>query len=70
MESEVFFRSAGLKCAADLYLPDDLRSGSKRPGLVIGHGFTVVKEALVEHGRAFGGRQVEPRQAGDAADVF
>jgi uncharacterized protein len=53
MDSEIFFRSGGLKCAADLYLPDDLRSGSKRPGLVIGHGFSVVKEALVEHGRAF-----------------
>jgi uncharacterized protein len=53
MESEVFFRSGGMRCAADLYLPDDLRSGAKRPGLVIGHGFSVVKEALVEHGRAF-----------------
>ena len=53
MESEVFFRSGGLRCAADLYLPDDVRSGAKRPGLVIGHGFSVVKEALVEHGRWF-----------------
>jgi uncharacterized protein len=53
MESEVFFRSGGLRCAADLYLPDDLRSAAKRPGLVIGHGFSVVKEALVEQGRYF-----------------
>jgi len=53
METEIFFNSGGLRCAADLYLPDDLRSGAKRPGLVIGHGFSVVKEALVEHGRAF-----------------
>jgi fermentation-respiration switch protein FrsA (DUF1100 family) len=53
MESEVFFRSAGLRCAADLYLPDDLRPGARRPGLVIGHGFSVVKEALVEQGRYF-----------------
>src|SRR5207244_10975452 len=53
METEIFFRSGGLRCAADLYLPDDRRSGAKQPGLVIGHGFSVVKEALVEHGRAF-----------------
>jgi len=53
MESEVFFKSGGLRCAADLYLPDDVRTGAKRPGLVIGHGFSVVKEALVDHGRAF-----------------
>src|SRR5438067_11361834 len=53
MESEVFFQSGGLRCAADLYLPDDARTGTKRPGLVIGHGFSVVKEALVDHGRAF-----------------
>jgi uncharacterized protein len=53
MESEVFFQSGGLRCAADLYLPDDVRAGTKRPGLVIGHGFSVVKEALVEHGRHF-----------------
>ena len=53
MESEVFFQSGGLRCAADLYLPDGARAGTKHPALVIGHGFSVVKEALVEHGRAF-----------------
>jgi len=53
MESEVFFQSAGLRCAADLYLPDQVPKGTKQPALVIGHGFSVVKEALVEHGRAF-----------------
>src|SRR5437867_10022412 len=53
METEIFFNSGGLRCAADLYLPDEGRSGAKRPGLVVGHGFSVVKEALVEHGRAF-----------------
>lgn len=53
MESEVFFQSGGLRCAADLYLPDGLRPGTKHPGLVIGHGFSVVKEALVEQGRYF-----------------
>src|SRR5436853_1095924 len=53
METEVFFPSGGLRCAADLYLPEGARAGAKLPGLVIGHGFSVVKEALVEHGRWF-----------------
>lgn len=53
MVSEVHFNSGGLRCAADLYLPDERPSARKLPGLVIGHGFTVVKEALVEMGRAF-----------------
>jgi len=53
METEVFFQSDGLRCAADLYLPESARAGAKLPGLVIGHGFSVVKEALVEHGRWF-----------------
>jgi uncharacterized protein len=53
METEVFFQSGGLRCAADLYVPEGAKAGAKRPGLVIGHGFTVVKEALVEHARWF-----------------
>jgi uncharacterized protein len=53
MVSEVFFSSGGLRCAADLYLPDGATTGAKLPGLVIGHGFTVVKEGLVEQGRRF-----------------
>src|SRR5687767_360445 len=53
MVSEVFFSSGGLRCAADLYLPDGAKAGAKLPGLVIGHGFTVVKEGLVEQGRRF-----------------
>jgi fermentation-respiration switch protein FrsA (DUF1100 family) len=53
METEVFFSSGGIRCAADLYIPDDLEPGSVRPGLVIGHGFSVVKEGLVEQARYF-----------------
>ena len=53
MVSEVRFRSGGLECAGDLYLPDGAKPGARLPGLVIGHGFTVVKEGLVEQGRAF-----------------
>jgi hypothetical protein len=32
---KVKFKSGGLNCAADLYLPDDRKDG-RRPGLVIG----------------------------------
>ena len=53
METEIFFPSGGLKCAGDLYLPDGAKKGAKLPGLVIGHGFSVVKEALVDMGRWF-----------------
>jgi uncharacterized protein len=53
MVSEVHFQSGGLRCAADLYLPDGLKPGERRPAIVVGHGFTVVKEALVEQGKAF-----------------
>lgn len=53
MAEEVFFPSAGLKCAADLYLPDGARPGANLPGIVIGHGFSFVKEGLVEQGKAF-----------------
>ena len=53
MESEVFFDSAGVRCAADLYLPEGLGAGDSRPGIVLGHGFTVEKTQLVDQGRAF-----------------
>jgi len=72
---KVKFKSGGLNCAGDLYLPDD-HKGGRRPGLVIGHGFSFVKEALVEEGgyfsragyitlaidyRSFGESEGEPR---------
>lgn len=46
MPTEVFFQSGGLRCAADLYLPPDLGKGERRPGLVVGHGFSLVKSML------------------------
>lgn len=49
MAEQVTFESGGLRCAADLYLPDADRFPGPRPGLVIGHGFGVVKEALPPH---------------------
>lgn len=50
---KVRFKSGGLYCAGDLYIPDDYTPGSPRPGLVIGHGFSFVKEALVEEAGYF-----------------
>lgn len=50
---KVRFKSGGLYCAGDLYIPDDTTSASPRPGLVIGHGFSFVKEALVEEAGYF-----------------
>ena len=52
MAKEVFFRSGGVKCAADLYLPKGPKRG-KRAGLVMGHGFTMVKSMLTEQAQYF-----------------
>jgi fermentation-respiration switch protein FrsA (DUF1100 family) len=49
----ITFQSSGVTCAGDLYLPSDYRPGSPRPGLVVGHGFSFVKEALVAQGEYF-----------------
>jgi acetyl esterase/lipase len=50
---KIAFLSGGVKCAGDLYLPPDLRPGEQRAGLVVGHGFGVVKQSLVEVGKFF-----------------
>ena len=44
---QVSFKSGGIHCAGDLYLPEDYKRGTRRAALVIGHGFSIVKEALV-----------------------
>ncbi|TAL00414.1 MAG: alpha/beta hydrolase [Rhodospirillaceae bacterium] len=49
----VQFRSEGVICEGDLYLPDGFSSAGAYPGLVIGHGFTVARTSLVEEGRLF-----------------
>ena len=52
MQTEkVEFPSGDGRCAGDLYLPENVGSG--QPGIVIGHGFSYVKEALVEEGTRF-----------------
>ena len=53
MAKEVFFASGGVQCAADLYRPADLKRGQRRPALVIGHGFSLVKSTLTEQAKAF-----------------
>jgi len=54
MEAQrIRFKSGGIHCAGDLYLPADHKPGTRHPALVIGHGFSIVKEALVEEGGYF-----------------
>lgn len=70
------FPSSGLSCAGDLYLPDGIRADAPRPGIVLGHGFTITKQSLAEEAaflskagyvclaidyRSFGESEGEPR---------
>ena len=50
---EVYFQSGGVRCAADLYLPGDLKAGERRAALVIGHGFSLVKSMLADQAACF-----------------
>ena len=75
--TDVTFTSQGLRCAAWYYVPIGLKSGEKRPAIVMAHGFTGVKEmyldgfakkfaeagmvVLVFDYRYFGGSEGEPR---------
>lgn len=45
----VMFRSGQVRCAADLYLPDDAVADTPVPGVVMGHSVVMVKEALGPH---------------------
>ena len=47
----VEFSSGDGRCAGDLYLPEN--GGNGQPAIVIGHGFSFVKEALGEEGKRF-----------------
>ena len=44
MKKPVKFFSEGTKLDGDLYLPDDLKPGEQRPGVVLCHGYTGVKD--------------------------
>src|SRR3984893_1080638 len=47
------FKSGGLNCAADVYLPPDFSSSRSYPGLVVGHGTAQTKRSLVNQGEFF-----------------
>jgi hypothetical protein len=44
MKRAVTFYSEGVKLVGDLYLPDGLEAGRRRPGIVLCHGYTGVKD--------------------------
>jgi pimeloyl-ACP methyl ester carboxylesterase len=44
MKRPVVFYSEGVKLQGDIYLPDDLRDGERRAGIVLCHGYTGVKD--------------------------
>jgi len=47
MEKPVRFYSESVPMAGVLFLPDNLARGERRPGIVLCHGFTAVKEVLL-----------------------
>ncbi len=53
MSQAVKFKSAGINCAGDLYLPPSFSSSRNYPGLVIGHGTAQTKKSLVSQGEFF-----------------
>lgn len=42
----VEFKSGGVSCVADLYRPKGLRRNMRRPAIVMGHGFSLVRSTL------------------------
>jgi dienelactone hydrolase len=44
---DISFTSKGLRCSGWLYVPDDLKAGQKAPAIVMAHGFTGLKEAIL-----------------------
>lgn len=47
MRKDISFTSKGLRCSGWLYVPDDLKAGQKAPAIVMAHGFTGLKEAIL-----------------------
>jgi acetyl esterase/lipase len=46
---DVRFTCQGLSCAGWYYVPDGLSAGEKRPAIVMAHGFSAVKEMLLDN---------------------
>ncbi len=53
MPKVVKFKSGGINCAGDLYLPPDFNPSRSHPGLVLGHGTAQTKKSLVNQGEFF-----------------
>jgi uncharacterized protein len=53
MPQAVKFKSGGMNCAGDLYLPPGFSSSRSYPGLVVGHGTAQTKKSLVNQGEFF-----------------
>ena len=53
MPQVVKFKSEGINCAGDLYLPPGFSSSRSYPGLVVGHGTAQTKKSLVNQGEFF-----------------
>jgi len=47
VRKDISFISKGLRCSGWLYVPNDLKSGSKAPAIVMANGFSGVKEQIL-----------------------
>ena len=46
-QREVHFYSEGCKLVGDYFLPDDLKPGEKRPGIVLCHGYSGIRPLIL-----------------------
>lgn len=53
VRKNISFISKGMRCSGWLYVPDDLKEGSKAPAIVMATGFTGVKEMILPDYAAF-----------------
>lgn len=53
---KIRFPSRGVECAGDLFLPVGSGDGNRRPAIVLGQGFSSVKDGVLEQARYFAER--------------
>jgi cephalosporin-C deacetylase-like acetyl esterase len=46
-QREVHFYSEGFKIVGDYFLPDDMKKGEKRPGIVLCHGYSGIRPLIL-----------------------
>ena len=46
-QRDAHFYSEGCKLLADVYLPDDMKPGEKRPGIVLCHGYSGIRNLIL-----------------------